>query len=143
MRCLVNHAPSQILGRTKSGTLTLSDSAEGLRFLCRLNPESEAHRTIYTAVQRGYIDQCSFAFVTAANGDRYETAKDGSRQFYSLRTLTDVDRFDVSVVTSPAYPNGNRVQARSANYSPARLAPSPAPRRGPCFVLAEDCIAKN
>jgi uncharacterized protein len=127
VRCLVNHDPSQILGRTKSGTLTLSDSAEGLRFLCRLNPESVAHKNIYTAVQCGDIDQCSFAFVTAANGDRYETAKNGSGHFYSLRTLTDVDLFDVSIVTYPAYPNGTRVQARSANYSPARLVTEPRP----------------
>ena len=30
-----------------------------------------------------------------------------------MRTLTDVDLFDVSVVTNPAYPTGTTVQARS------------------------------
>jgi len=127
VRCLVNHDPSQILGRTKSGTLTLSDSPDGLRFLCRLNPESEAHRDVYAAVRRGDIDQCSFAFVARENGDRFENARDSRGQSYALRTLTDVDLFDVSVVTYPAYPNGTRVQARSANYSPARLVTEPRP----------------
>jgi HK97 family phage prohead protease len=120
VRCLVNHDNSQILGRTKSGTLTLSDSPEGLRFLCKLNPESEAHRNVYAAVQRGDLDQCSFAF--AANGEHYDNVKDASGRSFSRRTVTDLRLFDVSVVTFPAYPNGTRVQARSANYSPARVA---------------------
>jgi HK97 family phage prohead protease len=120
VRCLVNHDNSQILGRTKSGTLTLSDSPEGLRFLCKLNPESEAHRNIYAAVQRGDLDQCSFAFQPVA--DKYENVTDASGRAFSRRTVSDLNLFDVSVVTFPAYPNGTRVQARSANYSPVRLA---------------------
>ena len=124
VRCLVNHDNSQILGRTKSGTLTLSDSPEGLRFLCKLNPESEAHRNIYAAVQRGDLDQCSFAFQPVA--DKYENVKDATGRSYSRRTVSDLNLFDVSIVTFPAYPNGTRVQARSANYSPVRLADAPS-----------------
>jgi len=121
VRCLVNHDNSQILGRTKSGTLTLSDSPEGLRFLCQLNPESEAHRNVYAAVQRGDLDQCSFAFTPVS--DKYENIMDATTgRSYSRRTVKDLNLFDISVVTFPAYPNGTRVQARSANYSPVRLA---------------------
>ena len=32
VRCLFNHSPDYVLGRTKSGTLTLSEDARGLRY---------------------------------------------------------------------------------------------------------------
>jgi len=46
-------------------------------------------------VQRGDVDSCSFAFI--AKGEKWSAD-------YSQRTLTDVDLFDVSVVTAAQYP---------------------------------------
>jgi HK97 family phage prohead protease len=99
VKCLFNHAPDNILGRTKSGTCTLSTDARGLKFRCELNLKSQYHRDIYEAVKRGDIDECSFAFTVPQGGDSWESGSGG----LASRTLKDVDLVDVSVVTYPAY----------------------------------------
>lgn len=121
VRCLINHDASRILGRTKSGTLTLTQDSTGLRFLCKLDPTQQAHQDIFKAVKRGDIDQCSFSFALAENGDSFEQVSDGKGGRFVQRTLKDVNLFDVAVVTYPAYPNGTSVQARSSNYSIPRV----------------------
>lgn len=114
VKALVNHDPMQILGRVKNGTLTLTDTEAGLAFRVQLNPKSQAHTDLYRNVQTGLMDECSFAFSVAPDGQKW--SKD-----YSKRTLTDVTLFDVSVVTDPAY-GGNATtvaarQLRSAQYA--------------------------
>ena len=59
MRCLLNHDPNIVLGRTKSGTLRLSSDQRGLRFECDL-PESRSD--LAEAVARGDLDGASFRF---------------------------------------------------------------------------------
>lgn len=112
VRALYNHA-DRPLGRTKSGTLVLTQDAKGLRFRCLLDPNQQLHRDLHSSVKRGDIDACSFAFKPAAeNGDLWEDRKDASGKWYIARTLTDVDLFDVSIVNTPAYLSTS-VQARS------------------------------
>jgi uncharacterized protein len=106
VKALFNHAPDNILGRTKSGTLKLSDDSHGLKFRCDLNQKSQAHRDLYESVKRGDIDECSFAFTVARGGDDWMDdgcEDDDSGETCALRTLKDVDLIDVSVVTYPAY----------------------------------------
>ena len=52
-----NHDPNKVLGRTKSGTLTLSDSTAGLVWYCQLDPNNSDHQNIYASVKRGDISQ--------------------------------------------------------------------------------------
>jgi HK97 family phage prohead protease len=119
VKCLFNHDPNQILGRTKSGTLKLVDTERGLSFRCQLDPDSSAHRDIYSAIKRGDCDECSFAFTCPDGGDSFDDVKDertGKR--FVLRTLKDVDLFDVSAVTYPASGDGaTSVAARSVDYT--------------------------
>lgn len=103
-----NHDPNKVLGRTKSGTLALSDSAAGLVWYCQLDKNNSDHANIYASVKRGDVSQCSFAFTIADKGERWGTAADGRTK---LRTLLDVDLIDVAAVTYPAYP-GTNVDAR-------------------------------
>lgn len=111
--CLYNHDPSKILGRTKSGTLTLTDSDEGLGFRCQLDPNQQAHRDIHASVKRGDISECSFAFsVDGADGDAFDEASEGGKRF-TRRTLRSLNLHDVSIVTTPAYPGSTHVAARS------------------------------
>ena len=62
VRALLNHDPSQVLGRTKSSTLRLFDEQRGLRFEVDL-PESPLGENVREAVRRGDIDGASFRFV--------------------------------------------------------------------------------
>ncbi len=52
---LQNHDSNLIFGRQTNKTLTLTDTPEGLNFVCKLNKESQAHRDLYASVKRGDI----------------------------------------------------------------------------------------
>jgi HK97 family phage prohead protease len=102
VRLLINHEGLP-LARTKNGTLKLEEDERGLRFDADLADTQEG-RDIYTLVERGDVDQMSFAFRVIRqkwNDDR------------TVRVLTEVSLSDgdVSVVTYPAYPTTS-VQAR-------------------------------
>lgn len=95
--CLRDHEPTLLLGRTTAGTLTLADGQAGLHFTCTL-PATTTGTDLAESLRRGDIDSCSFGFCTVndtwvqdANGD-------------IIRTLLDVDLFEVSIVSFPAYP---------------------------------------
>jgi len=109
VKALFNHNPNHILGRRKNKTLVLEDTDIGLAFRCQLDQRNSEHRNLYASVKRGDIDECSFAFTVAKNGDLWN-------RDYTRRTLLDVTLFDVSVVANPAYPSGTSVAARSAQY---------------------------
>ena len=94
VRCLFNHSPDYVLGRTKSGTLTLSEDARGLRYDVVL-PDTVWARDLYTSIQRQDVSQSSFSFVATQ-----ESWVQGS---LPLRQIHDVQLFDVSPVAFPAY----------------------------------------
>jgi len=102
--CLFNHAVDNVLGRTKSGTLTLSEDDRGLKYRCQLDRSNPLHQQVYASIKRGDISTCSFAFTVPVGGDLWEGARD-SDSAYQLRTLLDVDLIDCSPVTYPAYDN--------------------------------------
>jgi HK97 family phage prohead protease len=113
VKALINHDASHLLGRTKNGTLTLEEDSRGLKFVCILNPDSQAARDYHASIKRGDMDECSFAFTVPEGGDVWDEAQDASGQRYKRRTLRDVNLLDVSAVTYPAY-NSTSVGARSA-----------------------------
>src|SRR5262245_11080320 len=59
VRCLLNHDPNIVLGRSKSGTLRLTSEERGLRFEVDL-PESRAD--LAESLRRGDLDGASFRF---------------------------------------------------------------------------------
>lgn len=89
---VVNHDPTQLLGRTSSGTLRLASRSDGLWMELDL-PNTTLGRDVRELVARGDLAGMSF---TAALG-QVERVKGGvvHRSFSRL--------VDVSVVTSPAY----------------------------------------
>lgn len=92
---LVNHDTDQLpLASTQGGTLTLSEDEVGLRMEATLDPSNPRAAELASALTRGDVDKMSFAFSVAPGGD---TREEG------LRTLTDLNLFEVSVVTWPAY----------------------------------------
>lgn len=97
VRYLVNHDPSLLLARTASSTMALATDKRGLRVEATL-ADTSAGRDLRTLLERGDISHMSIGFVATA--DRWESQKDGTE----LRTVLDVDLYDVSAVTFPANP---------------------------------------
>lgn len=118
-----NHDASAIpLGRTKSGTLRLSEDIHGLSFRCQLDPAQQAHRDLHAAVARQDVDSCSFAFTVPENGDEWDHDYfDETGQRCSRRTLKDVNLHDISIVNSPAYPQTEVVARAKPTTAPGRV----------------------
>jgi HK97 family phage prohead protease len=96
VRALVNHDPSLIIGRTKAGSLVLTDDDRGLRVEIT-PPDTQTGRDIVENVRNGNIDGMSFGFITRK--DAWDVGVTPA-----LRELLDVELLDVSPVTYPAYP---------------------------------------
>lgn len=98
VRALIDHDPSKILGRTKSGTLQLWQDETGLRYRAEL-PNTSYANDLSESVSRGDVDQSSFGFRIA---DQSWETRDG----VEYRVINKVERlYDVSPVTFPAYPD--------------------------------------
>jgi HK97 family phage prohead protease len=101
---LVDHERSKVLGRTRAGTLTLTEDAKGLRFETDELPNTSYANDALELVRTGNIGGASFAFRVPRGGEKW----DGNR-----RTLTQVDLREVSLVSAwPAY-SGTSVNLRS------------------------------
>lgn len=106
VKCLFNHDPNQVLGRTKNGTLVLSEDNTGLHYVNDMDMSTSVGKDVYAHIMRGDIDQCSFGFVVRDEEVSYDD------EGIATRTIKQADLFDVSPVTYPAYPTTS-VEARS------------------------------
>ncbi len=100
VRALVNHDPSLLLGRTKAGTLKLSEDTRGLRVEI-YPPETTAGKDNVESIRRGDIDGMSFGFEVRGGGKAQVWREENGK---TIRELHDLNLFDVSPVTYPAYP---------------------------------------
>lgn len=102
VRGLFNHDANFVLGRTKSGTLKLSIDSEGLQYEIEPSDSQTVRDLVLTPMERGDIDQSSFAFTI--EDDDWSEDEDGR----VIRTIKKVRQlFDVSPVTFPAYPDAS------------------------------------
>lgn len=96
VRALFNHDPSVVLGRNRAGTLKLSEDERGLAVEID-PPDTQTARDLMTVINRGDVNQMSFAFITL--NEEWRRGEEPP-----LRILKRVQLFDVSAVTFPAYP---------------------------------------
>ena len=106
IRALADHDTAKVLGRTKSQTLKLSVDDKGLYGEITINKNDSEAVNLYERVKRGDIDQCSFGFNIL--NETMEQRADGTTKW----TITEIELFEVSVVTFPAY-SDTSVEARS------------------------------
>ena len=107
IRALINHDTTLVLGRTKAGTLELREDSHGLWGHVDINPNDADAVNLYERVKRGDVDGCSFGFeIRSEDTDIHE---DGSVHW----TIKDVNLFEVSCCTFPAYEQTN-ISARTA-----------------------------
>ena len=112
------HDRATVMARTSSGTLTLSEDGVGLRFEAVL-ADTSSGRDLATLIERGDVSSMSFGF--RARKDEWDF-----KPALALRTLIDVDMYDVSAVDVGAYPQTELAlrsmeAARAAADWPARI----------------------
>lgn len=122
VRALFNHDPNLVLGRNTSGTLTLSEDEDGLRYDVT-PPDTTYARDLMVVVDRGDVSQSSFGFEVPDDGDEwnYDETKEGK---LPLRTITKARLWDVSPVTYPAYTDTTvsaRAQQKAGGAADAHL----------------------
>lgn len=95
IRCLFDHDWSKVLGRTKSSTLRLFEDERGLKFEVDL-PNTTVAKDLAESMARGDINQCSFGFIPKKQAWDYDSTP-------VKRTIEEVELFEVSIVSLPAY----------------------------------------
>ena len=93
VRLLIDHEGVP-LARTKSGTMRLMEDERGLAVEADLDPMNPDAARVISAMKRGDLSQMSFAF---------RTIQDKFSDDRMVRELREVQLYDVSVVTFPAY----------------------------------------
>lgn len=109
IRAIYEHDGKALLGRSGSGTLRLSEDAEGLAFELDL-PDTTLGRDLAVLVERGDLSGCSFGFLCR---------KDEWRA--GVRHLQDIDLQEITITATPAY-SATNVQVRSVEPVTVRLA---------------------
>lgn len=119
VRALWNHNSDYVLGRTKSGTLTIAEDERGL--LVEIDPpDTQWAKDLQESIRRGDVDQMSFGFIVGT--DEWHMENDEL-----IRDIIEVkELFDVSPVTYPAYP-ATDVSVRS--FTPEEIAAKAAELR--------------
>jgi uncharacterized protein len=107
IRALFNHNWDNVLGRTKNGTLKLEEDERGLKFEVEL-PNTSAARDLVASMDRGDIDQCSFGFWVDNGRETWDYSVEPA-----LRTLHEVELYEISIVSLPAYEDTEAALVRS------------------------------
>ena len=97
IRALWDHNSQYVLGRNRANTLELTEDEHGLAVRMR-PPATTWAGDLLASMGRGDVNQMSFGFFVRQD----EWIEDPDVGL--VRVLRDVDLFDVSVVTYPAYP---------------------------------------
>lgn len=105
VRALIDHETMYVLGRNQAKTLELREDDRGLWGSILINPNDQDAMNLYSRVERGDVNQCSFGFDILE--EETEFRDDGSVHF----TITKVRLYEVSVCTFPAY-SETAVEAR-------------------------------
>jgi Escherichia/Staphylococcus phage prohead protease len=95
-----DHDTRYVLARTRSKTLQLTSDTKGLRVNAQVGNYSYA-RDLRTALERGDINQASFAFTVAPDGQEFAQNDEG----HIMRTIRNIGNlYDVTVTAQGAYP---------------------------------------
>ncbi|EKK6330557.1 HK97 family phage prohead protease [Salmonella enterica] len=109
VRALFEHDYCQLLGRTQSGTLQLTEDATGLRFELT-PPDTQTGRDVLALVERGDISGMSFGFRAL------KESWDITPSPY-IRTVTAAELREITVTSLPAYTDSNVEIAHRSLYA--------------------------
>lgn len=97
IRALIDHETMYVLGRNQAGTLELREDDKGLWGSILINPNDQDAMNLYSRVERGDVNQCSFGFDILS--EETDFRDDGTIHW----TIKSVKLYEVSVCTFPAY----------------------------------------
>ena len=105
---LFNHNDNMILGRSGVNVYLEVDNI-GLKF--RVKPTDTTYaRDLKENIRQGVVNQCSFAFTVSKEKNSEEWEESDEEGVEYIRTILKIDKlYDVSVVTTPAYPDTEAV----------------------------------
>jgi uncharacterized protein len=124
VRGLFNHNPDLVLGRTLAGTMALEDDPPvGLRYI--IDPPNVSYANdLRVSMDRGDVNQSSFAFRVARGGDTWEEDPDSGLLIRTIIKFSGL--YDMSPVTYPAYPTTDSgVVSRDLPAHGPETAPAP------------------
>jgi HK97 family phage prohead protease len=104
VRALVDHDTARVIGRTRSGTLRLSEDERGLKVEIDV-PNTTNGNDLWELVERGDVSGMSFGF-RVTRQEWNESAEP------PVRTIKEVELYEVSAVAFPAY-DGTEIGKRS------------------------------
>lgn len=94
---LVSHDYGRVIGRTRSGTLRLSEDSRGLKVEIDV-PDTTDGNDLWTLVERGDISGMSFGF--RATKQEWDDTGD-----IPQRTVIEAELYEVTATPIPAYPD--------------------------------------
>lgn len=106
-----DHDTRWVLSRTRSKTLDLSVTPRGLRMWSRVAPTSYA-ADLRVLMDRGDIDQASFAFSVAEGGDEWRIVEENGVQIVERDLIKCGGLYDVTTCAMGAYPQTDSKVAR-------------------------------
>ena len=115
IRALFNHDDSLVLGRTGNGTVILGVDEIGLFGDIIINKEDPQAIGAYARVQRGDVIGCSFGFIPI----KINTEERDDSSY--LDTILELEIFEVSPCTFPAYPQ-TEIAARQKDFESQKRA---------------------
>jgi uncharacterized protein len=144
VRCLFNHDPNFVLGRTASGTCRIAEDKVGLYFESDPPPTDLIEDLVLTPMSRSDISQCSFSFKVRSGGEKI-TIREENDIVTEERELTDVDLFDVSPVTYPAYEDTDCSLAERGALREREIRQARETKRGPSpiAIARRDGMARS
>lgn len=106
VKVLWNHNDDIVLGSTGNRTASLTEDEHGLHGPVEINEEDQDAKNAFARVARGDVRGCSFGFAIREMEERWD-----ENGIYHTR-LTDIDLYEVSPCTFPAYTQTS-IQARA------------------------------
>ncbi|QKC97272.1 HK97 family phage prohead protease [Mesorhizobium sp. NZP2298] len=110
---ILSHDSGRVLGRVSAGTLTLREDRIGLWFSLDADPSTPEGQTAIGTVGRQDVKGCSFGFQVRA-----EDWQDGGNRL-PLRTITDVDLYEITLTAFPAYESTSAALTRAEHNATA------------------------
>lgn len=117
-RALFNHDPNLVLASRRNDTLHLAEDEEGLAYRAEVPAGLYYGEALRILLERGDVDQSSFAFRIARDGDSWEEDEETGGLIRTIREFSAL--YDVSPVTYPAYPQTDAA-SREAMAPPLNL----------------------